>query len=120
MFSYEISLSDSSLPSNWIIEFSDPVMGNKYNSIDYANINVIGRDCGNGINNFGVISSQHDRKFIWGDSFHNLGPNAWGRGACTSHPDEEVVFCNGEFDSVSILLLASNNSISLKFFLLLK
>lgn len=96
-YSYEISINENNpIPLEWIIEFSDPIMGHKYNNIDHIRLKFIGRDCGNGMNNFGLVSSQHDRKFIWADSHYNLNADAWGRGACTTYPDENAVDCNGK------------------------
>lgn len=96
-FNYEISLPNNApIPSDWIIEFSDPVMGNKFKATDLIRLNVIGRNCGNGVNNFGIVTSQHDRKFIWADSHFHLGPDAWDRGACSIYPDEEPFDCDGK------------------------
>ncbi len=91
---YRISLVGSSqnIPSDWVVEFSDWVMGNRW-SIEYVNLELQGRICGDN----GLINSHHDRKFIWsGDEF--LDDSAWGsHGACTSStsiPDDmPIVNC---------------------------
>ena len=94
--SYRISVAgwDGNVPKDWVIEFSDPVMGNRWET-EYLKVNIQGRDCG-GPN--GVISSQHDRRFLWsGDSF--MDEVAWGNhGACTDAPPMETFDCNGRME----------------------
>jgi len=85
-YQYVISRMDGSgIPSTWIIEFSDPVIGNRWTP-DQIRLNVNGRTCPP------ITTSQHDRRFIWGDS---LDGNflARDRGACTTHPDMPAVTC---------------------------
>lgn len=96
--SYRISLYDpndqstSDIPLDWVIEFSDPVIGNRFDVDDQVYVNILGRSCG--ANGNGLISSQHDRKFLWsGDHF--IDDVAWGNnGACTSSPDMIPVDCS--------------------------
>lgn len=96
--SYHLSLvsGDGDLPNDWVIEFSDPVIGNRW-SVDELILTVAGRECGDG----GLISSQHDRKFIWGGNRGFLDDKVWSHhGACVGAgpdkqpPDEEDVECN--------------------------
>ena len=74
--SYRLSLAtgDGQIPSDWIVEFSDPVMGNRY-SEEYTYLSLNGRRCGSN----GLVSSQHDRSFIWsGGEFLILKDEAGG------------------------------------------
>mmetsp|Transcript_43333 Transcript_43333/g.48510 ORF Transcript_43333/g.48510 Transcript_43333/m.48510 type:complete len:1556 (-) Transcript_43333:209-4876(-) len=107
--SYRISLTNDAwngnLPSDWVIEFSDPVIGNRW-SADELFLTVAGRNCGNN----GFITSQHDRKFIWaGDLFTGyLDDQAWSNhGACVgSGPqpsDEASIDC-------SVIVDTNNNN----------
>lgn len=101
--SYRVSLANGNgaVPKDWVIEFSDPVMGNRW-GVEYIQLSVVGRDCGMN----GMVSSQHDRRFLWsGDEF--MASEAWGNhGACVaSHPpDMDSVDCtasgsvDGELD----------------------
>ncbi|CAJ1930817.1 unnamed protein product [Cylindrotheca closterium] len=76
--SYKISIAGGPLPKDWVIEFSDPVVGNRWTP-DYLYLSVVGRpSCGVD----GLVNSQHDRSFIWsGDEF--MADEAWGNhGAC--------------------------------------
>lgn len=80
VYSYKVSLSGGGdIPDNWIIEFSDNVIGNRYVA-DILQLVVQGRSCGPS------ITSQHDRRYIWG-GFDYLEEEASGRGACTVHSD---------------------------------
>lgn len=94
-YSYRISLTNGDLPDDWVIEFSDPVIGNRWTP-DELILSVAGRDCGNN----GLITSQHDRKYIWsGDGY--LADEAWfHNGACVGSgnqpPDEPTMDCNAE------------------------
>ena len=85
--SYRLSLTtgDGQIPSDWIVEFSDTVMGNRY-SVEYTNLSLNGRRCGSN----GLVSSQHDRSFIWsGGEF--LKDEAWGNtGACSLQGTSDV------------------------------
>jgi len=92
---YRISLTNGDLPDDWVIEFSDPVIGNRW-SKDELFLIVAGRNCGNN----GLISSQHDRKFIWGGNGY-LDELAWfHHGACvgsgTQPPDELPIDCDAQ------------------------
>lgn len=46
---------DPNVPANWIIEFSDPVFGNRWQK-DEIYLEVAGRNCP------AITSSQHDRR----------------------------------------------------------
>ena len=91
--SYQLSLTtgNGQIPSDWIVEFSDTVMGNRY-SVEYTNLSLNGRRCG--LN--GLVTSQHDRSFIWsGGEF--LKDEAWGyAGACSLQgtSDIPIIDCN--------------------------
>mmetsp|Transcript_13603 Transcript_13603/g.20143 ORF Transcript_13603/g.20143 Transcript_13603/m.20143 type:complete len:532 (-) Transcript_13603:129-1724(-) len=94
-YSYHISLNtgDRVIPNSWIIEFSDPVMGNRWEE-ELIQLAVQGRNCGE----HGMVSSQHDRRFLWsGDDF--IDDDAWGNhGACVSSlslpPDMPTLDCS--------------------------
>ena len=92
---YSLSLEDgSTIPAWWIIEFSDPVFGNRWGT-EHIRLRLHGRDCGAGIGQPSVVSSQHDRRYIWAgvaDDDH-LIEKSWGRGACTHHPPMPAVEC---------------------------
>jgi hypothetical protein len=96
--SYRLSLvtADGDVPSSWVVEFSDWVLGNRF-GVEYLNLALKGRTCGVD----GLISSHHDRGYIWsGDEF--MGDDAWGNtGACVegSIPpsDLPVVDCATEY-----------------------
>lgn len=89
--SYQLSLdTGGDVPQDWIIEFSDPVIGNRYGA-EYLTLTIQGRDCG------GIISSQHDRRFMNGLVVDDI---AWGQhGACVgpNQPsDMESIDCTSE------------------------
>jgi len=85
-YEYVISKMDGSgIPSTWIIEFSDPIIGNRWTP-DQIRLSVNGRTCPP------ITTSQHDRRFIWGDSL-NENFLARDRGACTTHPDMPAINC---------------------------
>jgi hypothetical protein len=46
------------VPSDWIIEFSDPVIGNRWQK-DEIKLEVAGRNCPP------IVNSQHDRRYIY-------------------------------------------------------
>lgn len=103
--SYKIFLYDEaagtshSIPSDWVIEFSDPVVGNRFGVDDEVYVDVVGRTCGT--NGNGLITSQHDRRLLWsGDHF--IDSQAWGsHGACTDSPDMFPIDCGvGEAGSI--------------------
>jgi hypothetical protein len=82
--SYHLSLSPGTdeIPLDWIVEFSDYVIGNKFGSIEFTNLSLNGILCGTDAD--GLVSSHHDRRFIWsGDEF--MANEAWGNtGACAA------------------------------------
>lgn len=94
---YRLTSADgSNIPAGWVIEFSDPVMGNKY-GVESIFLEIPGRTCSNG----GLVTSQHDRRFIWsGDQY--LLDDAWGKhGACVfeSQPDDNsLVDCSQDIE----------------------
>jgi len=95
--SYRISLDrdNSAVPGDFIIEFSDPVMGNRWDE-EFLYLSVEGRVC----ENDGVISSQHDRRHIYGLGFSG---SAWGNsGACVnSNPPPKMDSVDCSIASVS-------------------
>ena len=90
-YTYSLSLSsgEGSIPLDWVIEFSDTVIGNRWDD-EFLQLSVKGRSCTN------PVSSQHDRRFIWsGDEF--MKEEAWGdHGACSSHDDMPIVMCSSQ------------------------
>eukprot|EP00547_Thalassionema_nitzschioides_P005356 CAMPEP_0194200236 /NCGR_PEP_ID=MMETSP0156-20130528/930_1 /TAXON_ID=33649 /ORGANISM="Thalassionema nitzschioides, Strain L26-B" /LENGTH=1934 /DNA_ID=CAMNT_0038925209 /DNA_START=189 /DNA_END=5989 /DNA_ORIENTATION=- len=95
--SYRLSLDNGNatdIPSDWVIEFSDAVMGNRW-AEEFVNLHVVGRVCENN----GVISSQHSRRFMGGAPDHH----AWGsHGACVNSnppPKMEPVDCIATADT---------------------
>ena len=89
---YRLSLvgSETNIPQDWVIEFSDWVLGNRW-AEEYIKLELQGRTCSNN----GLVSSHHDRKFLWsGDEF--LPDDAWGNhGACTSSDKMPTINCDG-------------------------
>lgn len=87
---YRIDLEDSApIPAEWILEFSEPLFGYRWGE-ETLQLRVAGRDCG------AYVSSQHDRRAIWGgvaDSDH-LTDASWGHGACTAHPPMPHIDCS--------------------------
>ena len=81
------------VPHDWVVEFSDPVMGNRW-GVEYIHLQLQGRSCGTD----SLISSQHDRRFLYsGDNF--MAEDAWGKhGACVvssaQPPDTPVMNCS--------------------------
>ena len=97
--SYRLSLTtgDGSIPHDWVVEFNDPVVGNRW-GVEYLQLELQGRPCGDD----GLVSSQHDRRFIF-DGVDFLPDNAWGNhGACVvaeSQPqDMPTSTCAGSSD----------------------
>ena len=85
--SYRLSLTtgNGDIPSSWIVEFSDFIVGNRF-SIEYINLSLNGRFCG--LN--GLVSSHHDRRFVWsGNQF--MANGAWGNtGACAINQPQDL------------------------------
>ena len=82
--SYKLSMTGGGAVSpDWIIEFSDPIFGNRWKR-DEIDLAVVGRNCPY------PVHSQHDRRYIWSGE-HYL--TVRGRGACTSFPDMPSVDC---------------------------
>jgi hypothetical protein len=55
---YRLSLADGgNIPADWIIEFSDPIFGNRWER-DELDLVVAGRNCPY------PVHSQHDRRYI--------------------------------------------------------
>ena len=103
--SYKISLTTGYLPQDWVIEFSDPVIGNRW-SEDALYLNVAGRNCGNN----GLVSSQHDRKFIWGGNLWSgyLDDRAWSNhGACVGSGQQPP---NEPSSDCSVIVDTNNNN----------
>lgn len=87
--SYKLSLTtgDGNIPDDWVIEFSDPVMGNRW-GVEYVQLQLQGRSCGV----HGLVSSQHDRRYLF-SGFEFMNPNAWGNhGACvvSDSPPQDI------------------------------
>ena len=49
---------DQNVPIDWIIEFSDPIFGNRWQK-DEIKLEVAGRNCPL------IVNSQHDRRFVF-------------------------------------------------------
>ncbi|CAF1388475.1 unnamed protein product [Adineta ricciae] len=84
---YRLSMADGgNVSPDWIIEFSDPIFGNRWKR-DEIDLTVVGRSC------HYPVHSQHDRRYIWsGDNYLQVK----GRGACTSFPDMAPVNCRSQ------------------------
>jgi hypothetical protein len=69
---YRLSLADGSdVPADWVIEFSDPVFGNRWEE-ETLNLQVQGRACGE------AVSSQHDRRWVFVSNVRaNASERAW-------------------------------------------
>mmetsp|Transcript_32276 Transcript_32276/g.67849 ORF Transcript_32276/g.67849 Transcript_32276/m.67849 type:complete len:1275 (+) Transcript_32276:77-3901(+) len=97
--SYRLSLTtgNGDIPSTWVVEFGDFLVGNRF-SIEYINLNLNGRLCGQN----GLVSSHHDRRFLWsGDEL--MADGAWGNtGACaiSQPPDFPEIDCSSINDGV--------------------
>ena len=76
------------LPSDWVVEFSEPVFGNRWKP-DQIILTVQGQGCRKKL-----VTSQHDRRWQWATSTDYPSPQSWGRGACNSvNPDMPVIKC---------------------------
>ena len=87
---YRVALEGGGdVPSDWIVEFSDPVIGNRW-ATDTIVLTVAGRACG------AQVDSSHDRRYLWSgvDDADHLTSEAWGRGACKGQPDMPTVDCS--------------------------
>ncbi|CAF1148840.1 unnamed protein product [Rotaria sordida] len=84
---YKLSMTNGgNISPNWIIEFSDPIFGNRWKR-DEIDLVVAGRNCPY------PVHSQHDRRYIWsGDNYLTVK----GRGACTSFPDMPPADCRSQ------------------------
>ncbi|CAF1388780.1 unnamed protein product [Rotaria magnacalcarata] len=84
---YKLSMTGGgNVSPDWIIEFSDPIFGNRWKR-DEIDLVVVGRNCSY------PVHSQHDRRYIWsGDNYLRVK----GRGACTSFPDMQSVDCRSQ------------------------
>jgi hypothetical protein len=103
--SYRLALlgggGGGNIPDDWVIEFSDVVIGNRWN-IEYIYLSLQGRTCGD----IGLVSSHHDRKFIWSGTDFMRG-DAWGNhGACVAADAMPKVECAAQNDG-KILIGAS-------------
>ena len=83
---YRISLSGSDVPADWIIDFGDRTISNRW-GVDEIKVEIKGRACG------GTIRSDHDRRFISADSMLKVGLG-WGHGACTAFPPTPLTTCS--------------------------
>ena len=85
---YRIELNDgSAILTDWIVEFSDPAIGNRW-AADEIGLEIKGRSCPP------IVTSQHDRRFVYGTSLEHLTDSSFGHGACTSFPDMPSVACS--------------------------
>ncbi|CAF0723862.1 unnamed protein product [Adineta steineri] len=84
---YRLSMvGGGNVSPDWIIEFSDPVFGNRWKR-DEIDLVVAGRNCPY------PVHSQHDRRYIWsGDNYLTVK----GRGACTAFPDMSAINCKSQ------------------------
>ena len=74
---YSLSLSDGTdVPSDWVVEFSDPIMGNRF-GVETIHLDIQGRECG-------VVTSQHDRRYI--DGNQGGDPAMFGTAAVDTPP----------------------------------
>ncbi|KAL6070177.1 G8 domain-containing protein [Balamuthia mandrillaris] len=92
-YEYVVHRSGGDIPEDWIIEFSDPVMGNRWEP-EEIRLNVRGRNCPE------KTTSQHDRRWIYADDEQNF--ETLGRGACTDYPDMPTIDC-AEVPEISLM-----------------
>ena len=89
-----------------IVEFSDTILGNRFGSIKYTNLSINGKLCGVE----GLVSSHHNRKFMWsGDGY--MTDEVWCKiGACA---DELVsILCSSSaFDSIRFAHITNLGSV---------
>lgn len=86
-FFYRISLDGHDIPPDWIIDFGDIAINNRW-GVDELLVEIQGRNCG------GVIRSDHDRRFLSSDidGFIKRG-KGWGHGACSSFSSMALRSC---------------------------
>ncbi len=98
-YNYRV-VRNGGIPQDWIIEFSDPVIGMQLTIVCLTNIGEIGnrwspdqvrlqvdgRTCPD------ITTSQHDRRFIYSDDTHAF--QTPGRGACSQYPEMPRVDCS--------------------------
>ena len=103
--SYRLSLTteNGNIPSDWVVEFSDYVVGNRFGSVEYTNLSLNGILCGLD----GLVSSHHDRRYMWsGDQY--MASEAWGNtGACASALEVNIYFTfqHNIFTMLNIILI---------------
>lgn len=86
-FFYKVSLNGGDVPSNWIIDFGDRTITNRW-GVDELRVEIQGRECN------GTIRSDHDRQFITADIDKMVREGlGWGRGACTSFSPMPLIIC---------------------------
>lgn len=86
-YEYRIAFPNGTgIPQDWIIDFSDPVIGNRW-APDVIKLVVAGRTCPE------FTNSQHDRRWILGSMDSREFLQRTGRGACTANPDMPSVNC---------------------------
>jgi hypothetical protein len=77
---YRISLNGNDIPPDWIVDFRDRTITNRW-GVDDLNVDIQGRTCG------GKTRSDHDRTYIGADMVTVLIDGvSWGHGACTGYP----------------------------------
>eukprot|EP01051_Picozoa_sp_SAG22_P006118 SAG22_NODE_389_length_11276_cov_12.397244_6_plen_1512_part_00 len=74
------------IPSDWVIEFSDNIMGNRF-GVETLALDVQGRECG------GHVTSQHDRKWLDGNQGGN--PTQFGLRAAPPPAPRSVAASSG-------------------------
>ena len=87
---YRLSLGNGNdrkpIPSDWVITFSDPIFGNRWEA-DAIVLEVVGRTCPH------KTSSQHDRRHF--AYFHGGAvASMYGHGACSSYGDMPRINCS--------------------------
>ena len=96
--SYRLSLGDDAggdIPKSWIIEFSDTVMGNRWEA-ETLNLTVQGRNCENG-----TVSSQHSRRHMYGLGFEGSAFGSSGACVDSNPPNMPAIDCNAALTTFS-------------------